>query len=112
MQQAQPQEEYNMSVPISYSYDTLNNIREKIENMEKFNQVEVLRILTNHKNTIVNENKYGIHINLSELEDSVVKELEMYIKYVSNQEKYLDDFEKEKEIYKNTYFIDKDDADR
>ena len=41
----------------------LNSIREAIENMSKFNQIEILRILTNHKEVIINENKYGIHIN-------------------------------------------------
>ena len=44
----------------------LNIIRETIENMSKFNQVEILRILTKYKEVIINENKYGIHINLSE----------------------------------------------
>ena len=99
--------EQTQEEPTYYSYDTLNNIREKIEKMEKFNQIEVLRILTNHKNIIINENKYGIHINLSELDNEVIQEIEMYLKYVSNQEKYLNDFEKEKEKYKNTYFLEK-----
>ena len=49
----------------------LNTVRESIENMSKFNQVEVLRILTKHKEVTINENKYGIHINLSELDDSI-----------------------------------------
>ena len=53
----------------------LNRIRETIETMSKFNQVEVLRILTQHKDVIVNENKYGIHINLSELRPQIIEEL-------------------------------------
>ena len=53
-----------------YDYNTINCIREQIENMSKFNQIEVLRILKNHKNIIINENKYGIHINLTELDFS------------------------------------------
>jgi hypothetical protein len=81
---------------ISNDYDTnkLNYIREQLENMSKFNQVEVLRILTKNKNTIINENKYGIHINLSELQNSVLNELMVYIKYV-NTEKIINrkDFE-------------------
>ena len=51
----------------NYSVSELNYIRESIENMNKFNQVEVLRIMNNHKDVILNENKYGVHINLSEL---------------------------------------------
>jgi hypothetical protein len=87
-----------------YSYQTLNNIRESIENMNKFNQIEVLRILSKHKNVIINENKYGIHINLSELDNYIVDELNMYIKYVDAQEYELDNIEKQKEEYKHIYF--------
>ena len=64
----------------------LNRIRETIETMSKFNQVEVLRILTQHKDVIVNENKYGIHINLSDLRPQIIDELLVYIQYVNTQE--------------------------
>jgi hypothetical protein len=97
---------------ISNDYDTnkLNYIREQLEHMSKFNQVEVLRILKKNKDTIINENKYGIHINLSELQNSVLNELMVYIKYVNTQESYLNNAEQEKEKYKNTFFL-KDNKD-
>ena len=88
-----------------YDYNKLNDIRKEIENMSKFNQIEVLRILTKNKDVIINENKYGIHINLSELSSSTLNELLVYIKYVNTQEIYLNNAEKEKEKYKNTYFL-------
>lgn len=94
----------------TYDFNQLNYIREQIENMSKFNQIEILRILTKNKNVIINENKYGIHINLSELEDSMLNELMVYIKYVNTQEIYLNNVEKEKEQYKNTFFL-KDNKD-
>jgi hypothetical protein len=94
----------------TYNFNQLNYIREQIENMSKFNQIEILRILTKNKNVITNENKYGIHINLSELEDSMLNELMVYIKYVNTQEIYLNNAEKEKEKYKNTFFL-KDNKD-
>lgn len=93
-----------------YDFNKLNNIREQIENMSKFNQIEVLRILTNYKHVIINENKYGIHINLSELSSNIINDLLLYIKYVNNQELYLNNAEKEKEKYKNTFFL-KDNKD-
>ena len=97
---------------IANDYDTskLNYIREQLENMSKFNQIEVLRILTKNKNTIINENKYGIYINLSELQNSVLNELMAYITYVNTQENYLNNAEQEKEKYKNTFFL-KDNKD-
>ena len=82
----------------------LNSIRVLIENMNKFNQIEVLRILNKHKDVILNENKYGIHVNLTELNDSVINELKAYINYVSKQEVTLSEVEKQKEDFKNIYF--------
>jgi len=94
-----------------YSTSELNYIRDSIENMNKFNQIEVLRLLSKHGEITLNENKYGIHINLSELKKDILEELEVYIKYVNTQEVTLDQGEKEKEIYKNTYFT-KDNKDK
>ena len=88
-----------------FDYEQLNYVREQIENMSKFNQIEVLRILTKNKEVIINENKYGIHINLSELSRDIIAELLVYIKYVDTQEVYLNNVEQEKEKYKNTYFL-------
>jgi len=88
----------------NYSVSELNYIRETIENMNKFNQVEVLRILHKHYDVTLNENKYGIHINLSELKKEILDELNIYIKYVNTQETTLNKIEKQKEEYKNTYF--------
>ena len=87
-----------------FSVSELNYIRDSIENMNKFNQIEVLRILNNHKDVTINENKYGIHINLSELKKDILDEISSYIKYVNTQEVTLHQVEKEKEDYKNTYF--------
>lgn len=88
----------------TFSVSELEYIRESIESMNKFNQVEALRILHKHKDVILNENKYGIHINLSELQNEVLQELNEFIQYVNTQEKSLQDVEKQKESYKNTYF--------
>ena len=84
----------------------LTNIRDSIELMPKFNQVEILRILTQQSQDVtINENKYGIHINMSELSDSVVNELRLYINYVKSQEFQLNQNEQQKETFKNTYFV-------
>ena len=82
----------------------LVHIRDMIENMSKFNQVEILRILNKHKEVILNENKYGIHINLTELNDDIIEELSTYVNYVNTQELTLKQDEKQKEEFKNIYF--------
>ena len=87
-----------------YSVSELNYIRDSIENMNKFNQIEILRILSKHQNVVLNENKYGVHINLSDLPKKVVDEINLYIHYVNTQEINLGAVEKQKEEFKNIYF--------
>lgn len=85
----------------TYDVSTLNTMRTNVENMSKFNQIEILRILTKTKDVTINENKYGIHINLTELSNDILDELKAYIKYVNEQEKQLSNIEKQQESYKN-----------
>jgi hypothetical protein len=86
-----------------YSEGELNFIREVIESMNKFNQIEILRILHKHSITL-NENRYGVHINLSELKKEIIDDLQNYINYVNTQEITLHQVEKQKETFKNIYF--------
>jgi hypothetical protein len=95
----------------NFSVSELDYIREIIEGMNKFNQIEVLRILSKHKDIILNENKYGVHINLSEIKTEVINELNNFIQYVNAQESNLHDVEKQKENFKNIYFT-KDNKDK
>lgn len=82
----------------------LETIRNTIEKMTKFNQVEVLRILNKHQDVILNENRYGIHVNMSDLKDEVLNEVIQYVQYVQAQERTLNQDEKQKEDIKNIYF--------
>jgi hypothetical protein len=78
--------------------------------MTKFNQVEVLRILNKHQNVTLNENKYGVHINLTDLSSEIINELKIYINYVNTQEINLNNIEQQKENFKSIYFA-KDNKD-
>jgi hypothetical protein len=84
----------------------LNYLRETIENMNKFNQIEVLKILNSKNNNLLNENKNGVLINLSELDKEIIDELDDFIKHVLTQEIDLKKDEKKKEALHNTYFND------
>lgn len=79
-------------------------IRNTIEKMTKFNQVEILRILNKHEDVIINENRYGIHVNMSDLKENVLNEITQYVQYVQAQERTLNQDEKQKEDIKNIYF--------
>jgi hypothetical protein len=95
----------------SFNVQELNSIREKIESMPKFNQIEVLRILSSYKNITLNENKYGVLINMTDLKKEVIEKLKEYINYVNTQETNLNEFESRIQEYKNIYFV-KDNKDK
>jgi len=82
----------------------LFQLRNSIKKMTKFNQIAILLILNGFNDVIINENRNGIHINLSELSDEVIKKLQEYTNYVNTQETTLNQDEKQKEDIKNIYF--------
>ena len=86
-----------------YTDEDLIKLQNIIENMEKTNQVKILHIL-NKKNVIINENKNGIHINLSEIQKPIIDELINFVNYINKQELMLSPDEKIKEDYKTNYF--------
>ena len=84
----------------------LNIIKERIEKLNKFHQVEILKLLKISDNTTLNENKNGVFINLTSLSDKVVFELEKYLEYVDKQETQLGVIEQQKSLLSNTFFKD------
>jgi hypothetical protein len=83
----------------------LNMIRDSIEKMTKPNQIEVLRILHKHPGIILNENNYGVHINLTELDLNLITELKNYINYINTQENNLKRFETQKDNMRSSFFV-------
>lgn len=94
----------------SASISELEIIRQKVESLPKFNQVEILRILSKDSTVTLNENKYGTFINLTELPQEIIENMKNYINYVNTQEYHLNFLEKQKEDFKNIYFA-KDNKD-
>jgi len=84
--------------------NTLIMIRDLIHEMNKYNQIEVLRIMKKYNNITLNENRYGIHINLTDLNEEQINELTLYINYVSMQETTLNYGEQQKNTFKNEMF--------
>lgn len=88
----------------SVTTEQLQTIKNKIESMSKYHQIEILRIFNKH-NTKLNENKNGVFINLSYVSENIIEETEKYIKYVEEQEETLITAEYQKDEYKNTMFL-------
>ena len=89
----------------------MKRLRDRIEGMSKYHQVEVLRILTSTDSVAVNENNNGCFINLTELDDSVRSKLGKYVTYVDQQEHHLSTVESEKDRIQNVFFNDNKDID-
>ena len=84
----------------------LMSLKDGIENMPVIHQIEILRILHN-KQTQINENKNGVFVNISKINDTTLRELEDYMKYVIQQEKQLNEIEQQKQYLSKEYFENK-----
>lgn len=90
--------------------DALDNMKKIIERMSKIHQVKILNILSKHACKL-NENKSGVYVNMSFLPKDVLDEINDYIGYVAEQEESFNTAEYQKEEFKNSYFVEKEDKD-
>lgn len=89
----------------------LIDIKERVEMMNKHHQIEVLRILKQNSNVVLNENSNGVFVNLTDVDEKVIKKLEEYINYVEKQTSNINVIENQKEIIENTFFKPKGNKD-
>ncbi len=83
--------------------ESLKMLRDNIEALPVFHQIEVLRIL--YKNHITfSENKNGVFLNLSYVNLDVIHKISEYVTFVQNQESQMCEFEKKKMTLSNQYF--------
>jgi hypothetical protein len=89
------------------SIENLESVKRIIETMNKFHQIEILKILSKDLCKI-NENKSGCYINMSFLSGETLAKIQEYIDYTKIQEDTINDMESQKEEFKNAFFIGKD----
>jgi hypothetical protein len=92
----------NVEVKTNY----LMTLKEGIENMPIVHQIEILRIL-HTKHTQINENKNGVFVNISKLNNELLQELYDYMTYVIKQEKQLNEVEEHKQSLTKEFFNNK-----
>lgn len=93
----------NDNISLQDKINKLKILKDKIETLNIFHQIEILRILHNN-NISVNENKNGVFINLSYVSDNVIDTINNYLLYVSKQENQLNEVEEEKKKITSTFF--------
>ena len=84
----------------------LTTLKEKIETLSQFHQIEILKILKNNETCTLNENTNGVFINLTNVSNEVVSKLTNYLDYVKEQESQLNEVEQQKSSLSNTFFKD------
>lgn len=75
-------------------------LKKNIESLNKKEHVEILKILLKHSCKI-NENKSGIFVNMSYLNEEVINEINKYMQYIKDQETSLLTVEYQKQEFKN-----------
>jgi hypothetical protein len=91
--------------------EVLESIKNKIEFMDKYHQIEILKILSNSKCKI-NENKSGIYINLTFLSKNTIDQLLNYIDFITEQEETIKTIEYQKKEYETAFFKENEKEDK
>ena len=73
---------------IKFFVNNLKSLKDKIEYVNTFHQIEILRIF-NDNNVCITENKNGIFINLTYVDSSILDKVYKYLTYVNKQEDQL-----------------------
>ena len=81
----------------------LNLLKDQIEKLEKFHQIQILEILVENKASFT-ENRNGVFVNLIKINKNIIQKIREYLLYVSNQNITLQDTEQLKEELKYNYF--------
>lgn len=81
----------------------LLNLRDSIEKLSKDVHIEIFKLLKK-ENVEFSENKNGVFINLSILDDKIINKLDSYLNYVITQENMINQIESEKNNVVKEYF--------
>jgi len=84
----------------------LNLLKENIEALSQFHQIEILKLLKQDDTCTLNENTNGVFINLTNVSENVISKLANYLDYVNEQESQLNEIEQQKSSLSNTFFKD------
>ena len=88
----------------------LNLLKDEIEKLEKFHQIQILEILVENKVSFT-ENRNGVFINMIKIRSEVILKIKEYLLYVTNQNSHLESTEELKKQLKHNFF-NKDNKDK
>ncbi len=83
----------------------LKLLRDEIEKMDSIHQIHIFKILKENQIDFT-ENSNGDFINMTLLDDSTLKQINNFIKYVNLQQKQLESVEDIKAQYQKEFYKD------
>ena len=87
-----------------FVYMSIVDLKDKLEKMNKAQQIELARMLINEYRVTYDENQNGIFINMSELPPSILEKIRSFLKYIVLQEENISNVEREMNGLKDTFF--------
>jgi len=83
--------------------NSIIELKNNIEKMDFFQQIQVLKIIKNN-NVDTSENNNGTFINLSKLDKKIIQELNEYNIYIIQQKKDIHKMEEKQNTIEERYF--------
>lgn len=87
----------------NYTTEQLKKIKKEIDKKDQIHHKKILEIIVKH-NVNFSENNNGVFLSLNKLPTETIKEIEMYLKYINEQENMLSTIENTQEVFEKEYF--------
>ena len=87
-----------------FVYMSIVDLKDKLEKMNKSQQIELARMLIHEYRVTYDENQNGIFINMSELSPIILEKIRTFLKYIELQEENITNVEREMNGLKDTFF--------
>ena len=83
----------------------LKRLRDDIEKMERIHQIHIFKILKENQIEFT-ENNNGVFVNMTLFDNTTLKQINTFIKYVNLQQKQLESIEDIKAQYQKEFYKD------
>ena len=84
--------------------EKLNGLKNVVDNLDKIHHLKIFKVLKDN-NVIFSENRNGIFTNMNSFNEKTIRDIEITLQYIKQQEKHLKDIETIKDDLKLDFFI-------
>jgi len=84
--------------------EKLNCLKNIVDNLDKIHHLKIFKVIKSN-NVKFSENRNGIFTNMNTFNEKTIKDIELALQYIKQQEKQLKDIETIKDDLKQDFFI-------